>query len=301
MKHIKIGIALLALALLAGCAGEAVPPEQAGGGDISLSQPPPEEPAEIIEADWSSQFDGLTGAAVLYDPEENSYWVYNPALANTRRSPCSTFKIIASLIGLETGTIDPEDSVRAWSGEVFWNEDWNRDLDFESAFRFSCVWYFRQVTDEIGKAAIQQGLDALQYGNCDCSDWEGRSNTNNDNRALTGFWLESSLKISPREQADVMYKLFGGQSDVSPQTLAWLERVMLCLEESRDGLGLYGKTGMGKAEGVVVDAWFTGFADLEGKRVYFCVYLGESPGKDVSSSKAKEIAVSLLSSYSAAV
>lgn len=301
MKHIKIGIALLALALLAGCAGEAVPPEQAGGGDISLSQPPPEEPAEIIEADWSSQFDGLTGAAVLYDPEENSYWVYNPALANTRRSPCSTFKIIASLIGLETGTIDPEDSVRAWSGEVFWNEDWNRDLDFESAFRFSCVWYFRQVTDEIGKAAIQRGLDALQYGNCDCSDWEGRSNTNNDNRALTGFWLESSLKISPREQADVMYKLFGGQSDYSPQTLAWLERVMLCLEESRDGLGLYGKTGMGKAEGVVVDAWFTGFADLEGKRVYFCVYLGESPGKDVSSSKAKEIAVSLLSSYSAAV
>ncbi len=301
MKHIKIGIALLALALLAGCAGEAVPPEQAGGGDISLSQPPPEEPAEIIEADWSSQFDGLTGAAVLYDPEENSYWVYNPALANTRRSPCSTFKIIASLIGLETGTIDPEDSVRAWSGEVFWNEDWNRDLDFESAFRFSCVWYFRQVTDEIGKAAIQRGLDALQYGNCDCSDWEGRSNTNNDNRALTGFWLESSLKISPREQADVMYKLFGGQSDASPQTLAWLERVMLCLEESRDGLGLYGKTGMGKAEGVVVDAWFTGFADLEGKRVYFCVYLGESPGKDVSSSKSKEIAVSLLSSYSAAV
>ena len=31
---------------------------------------------------------------------------------------------------------------------------------------------------------------------------------------------------------------------------------------------------MGKAEGIVVDAWFTGFAEtLEGNK-YFCVYLG---------------------------
>ena len=47
---------------------------------------------------------------------------------------------------------------------------------------------------------MQKELDKLQYGNCDISDWEGRLNTNNSNRALTGFWIESSLMISPKEQ-----------------------------------------------------------------------------------------------------
>ena len=51
---------------------------------------------------------------------------------------------------------------------------------------------------------------------------------------------------------------------------------------------------MGKAQGVVVDAWFTGFADVASKRIYFCVYLGESQGMDVSSAKAREIATQII-------
>ena len=58
-----------------------------------------------------------------------------------------------------------------------------------------------------------------------------------------------------------------------------------------------GKTGMGKTQGVVVDAWYTGFADKEGRMVYFCVYLGKTDNKNVSSSVAKEIAVRLISDF----
>ena len=96
-----------------------------------------------METDWSEYFQGLNGAAVLYDAEENKYCVYNPELAETRSSPCSTFKIISSLLALENGVIDPENSIREWSGEYFWNGEWNRDIGFEDAFRTSCVWYFR--------------------------------------------------------------------------------------------------------------------------------------------------------------
>ena len=64
--------------------------------------------------------------------------------------------------------------------------------------------YYRQVVDDIGKDMMQKELDKLQYGNCDISDWEGRLNTNNNNRALTGFWIQSSLLISPKEQVEVM-------------------------------------------------------------------------------------------------
>ncbi len=54
---------------------------------------------------------------------------------------------------------------------------------------------------------------------------------------------------------------------------------------------------MGKTDGIVVDAWFTGFAEgLEGN-LYFCVRLGRTDDRDVSSSLAKEIAVRLVSDH----
>lgn len=260
---------------------------------------------QTVEADWSEYFDGMNGAAVLYDASAQQYTVYNASLAGTRRSPCSTFKIISSLIGLESGVIDPKQSVRTWSGETFWNENWNHDIGFDEAFRTSCVWYFREVTDEIGQERMQEEIDRLLYGNRDISDWEGNLNTNNGNRALTGFWIESSLAISPREQTEVMERIFGQTSVYSEETQEELKRVMLVQEdadtdedeEKRTDVSVYGKTGMGMAYGTVVDAWFTGFAERGEERVYFCVYLGQTDDKDVSSVAAKEIAIRLAERY----
>ncbi len=186
--------------------------------------------------------------------------------------------------------------MRSWSGEIFWNEDWNRDIDFDKAFKASCVWYFREVINDIGPELMQQGVDQLLYGNRDISDWEGRENTNNNNRALTGFWLESSLLVSPKEQAEVMERIFGKDSVYSEKTRDELKKVML-VEESGSDILVYGKTGMGKTEGVVVDAWFTGFAQKEGETIYFCVYLGRTDDKNVSSAGAKEIAIRLVEDY----
>ena len=106
---------------------------------------------------------------------------------------------------------------------------------------------------------MQKELDKLQYGNCDISDWEGRLNTNNNNRALTGFWLESSLMISPKEQVEVMERIFGDNSGYSEETQNELKQVMLVSEQERTDISIYGKTGMGKAEGIVADAsWKNG-------------------------------------------
>ena len=257
---------------------------------------PPAEP-QTMDEDWSTYFGGLTGAAVIYDRAENRYAVYNGELAGTRRSPCSTFKIISSLIGLEQGIILPDDSVRTWSGEMFWNEDWNRDIGFEDAFRTSCVWYFREVIDEIGRETMQKELEKLAYGNCDISDWKGEQNTNNSNRALTGFWIESSLKISPKEQTEVMERIFGENSTYSEETIEILKEVMRLPEEYGTDIPVYGKTGMGKTDGITVDAWFTGFAETSEEPVYFCVYLGQSEERDVTSAAARDIAVQIISDY----
>ena len=78
---------------------------------------------------------------------------------NEKSEPASITKIMTALIALENGIILPEDSTRTWSGERFWNEDWNKDIDFREAFRTSCVWYFRQVIDDIGKDRMQKELE----------------------------------------------------------------------------------------------------------------------------------------------
>ncbi len=183
---------------------------------------------------------------------------------------------------------------------MFWNEDWNKDIDFKEAFHSSCVWYFREVVDDIGKDTMQKELDKLRYGNCDISDWNGSRNTNNNNRALTGFWIESSLLISPKEQTEVMERIFGDNAAYSAETQNELKQVMLVSNQDKANSVIYGKTGMGKAEGVVVDAWFTGFAESAENAeriVYFCVYLGRTDDKEVSSSLAREIAVRLVEDY----
>lgn len=251
----------------------------------------------IMDVDWSDYFEEINGSAVIYNPAEHSYQIYNQELANTRRSPCSTFKIISSLIALEKGIVEPDNSTRTWSGEIFWNEDWNKDIDFYSAFHASCVWYFREVVDEIGKDIMQDELKQLQYGNCDISVWDGQLNPNNSNPVLTGFWIESSLLISPKEQTEVMSRIFGDDTAYAEAARNQLKQAMLQSELTNSNISIYGKTGMGKSHGIVVDAWFTGFAETAGKRIYFCVYLGETEDKNVSSTKAKEIAAEIVSAY----
>lgn len=251
----------------------------------------------ITEVDLSDYFDKINGAAVIYDPTKNNYQIYNQESAFTERSPCSTFKIISSLIALENGIINPDDSTRTWSEEIFPNEEWNQDIDFSDAFHASCVWYFREIINEIGKDTIQKELNKLEYGNCDVSDWEGRLNTNNNNPALTGFWIESSLLISPKEQVEVMERIFGDNTAYSEKTLEQLKQVMLLPDQGESDISIYGKTGMGTLHGIVVDSWYTGFADSADKRIYFCVYLGETDNKEVSSAKAREIAIKIIDDY----
>ena len=122
-------------------------------------------------------------------------------------------------------------------------------------------------------------------------------NTNNNNRALTGFWIESSLMISPREQVEVMERIFGSGSDYSEETRNELKKVMRLPEQEKSGISVYGKTGLGVTDGITVDAWFTGFAERAEGNVYFCVRLGRTDGMDVSSTLAKEIAMKIVSDY----
>ena len=76
-----------------------------------------------------------------------------------------------------------------------------------------------------------------------------------------------------------------------------LKKVMLVEGQGPEDITVYGKTGMGMDQGIVVDAWFTGFAEKDGETVYFCVHLGRTDGREVSSPAAREIAFQIIHDY----
>lgn len=247
-------------------------------------------PIIINDKDYSLYFNGFSGSAVFFSPTKNTYNIFNSDLAQKRYSPCSTFKIISSIVGLENGVINPNNSTRKWNGETFWNSGWNRDIDFNDAFKTSCVWYFREVADDIGKELMQESLNNLSYGNVDISNWEGQIS---HNRKLSGFWLESSLKISPKEQTEVLAKIFEEPNEFNMNNLALLKTVMMVEQDNPDYV-IYGKTGTGMFNNKLLDAWFVGFFTKGDENTYFAIHLGETDNPKASSALAKEIAIKII-------
>lgn len=201
-------------------------------------------------------------------------------------SPLSTFKIVSTLAGLECDILKDEKTTMEYSGVEYPIAEWNGDLTLEEAFQTSCIWYFRQVADCVGQENMRSLLNELQYGNCDISEWDG-SNVN-PLPELNGFWLDSSLKISPLQQIQVLSYIFDSETSFEDSNLKVLKDVMY-VAELENGI-LYGKTGTGADK-----AWFVGFMEQNGKKIYLAVYLEDTQNEDdISGVKAREIATILL-------
>ncbi|OJT75779.1 hypothetical protein BM530_11520, partial [Clostridioides difficile] len=98
---------------------------------------------KINMVDYSDCFEGISGGAIFYNTKNKEYNIYNKELIETRRSPCSTFKIVSTLIGLEKGVINSKESVMGYDGTEYPNKNWNKNLSLEEAFKESCVWYYK--------------------------------------------------------------------------------------------------------------------------------------------------------------
>lgn len=245
-----------------------------------------------VEINLQEYFDGVNGTAIFYYPESDTYAVYQKELSEKRSSPCSTFKIFSTYVGLDMGVIQMNDSVRTWNGTTYWYEPWNRDIGLPDAFRQSCVWYYRQVIDDIGQPVMQAHIDEMNYGNRDISDWQGDLNEGEPLAELKGFWLESSLKISPKEQIQVLRRIM--EHPEKGELANTLKLLMLTRDDAATGLKVYGKTGFGRVDGKNTDAWFVGLYERDGKTAYFALRLDDPDNPRATSDKAKAIALSII-------
>lgn len=255
----------------------------------------PESPV-IVKEDYSDCFEGQTGCAVFYNSRTNTYHIYQEEMASVRVSPCSTFKVVSTLIGLEEGVVESEESKMGYDGTIYVNTAWNQDLNLKEAFQKSCVWYYRKLLDQVGQEKVKKWVDALHYGNCDISQWKGDGSVNGGTEQLNGFWLESSLEISAREQTEVLARIFDGNTEFREEHISMLRELMKTEDEDQCGIRIYGKTGTGQ-NGNHANAWYVGMAVNGEETNYFAVRLTAAKDSRITGADAKNKATRIIHQY----
>lgn len=221
------------------------------------------------EADLRGFFGEYSGAFVLYDYNNKFYIRHNEEQCNTKYSPCSTFKIPNSLIGLETGVIKDENFVLQWDSVARNREELNMDHDLRSAIKHSVVWYYQELARKVGEEKMRYYIDTLNYGNKDISG------------GIDKFWLDNSLKISAEEQVQFLYKLYTDSLPFSKRNMDIVKNIII-QDTMENGAVFSGKTGSNGSD----LGWFVGTVQL-GSNLY--VFATNIVGDGANGMKAKDI------------
>ncbi|MGH2564212.1 MAG: class D beta-lactamase [Ginsengibacter sp.] len=205
----------------------------------------------------------VEGCFALLNNGSGDFTIYN--LSRYRDSnylPASTFKIVNSLIGLQTGKISSDSMVIKWDGIKRSVDAWNKDLTMYEAFRVSAVPYYQEVARRIGKDSMQAWLDTLGYG------------TKKIKSRIDSFWLDNSLKITSDEQLGLVKRLFFDQLPFYKYNQEIVKKAMLF--ENNSNYKLSYKTGWGLNEKGDNIGWMLGWIE-ENNHPYFFVLNLQSP------------------------
>jgi len=209
---------------------------------------------------------GVKGCFGLFNNSENNFIIYNlPRYRDSSYTPASTFKIVNSLIGIQTGAIKNENMVIPWDGVTRPVAECNKDLTMKEAFEVSSVPYYQEVARRIGRERMKQWIDTLGYGNRDISG------------PIDSFWLNNHMKIKPDEELGLVKKLYFNQLPFFKSTQETVQSVML--REQNTNYKLSYKTGWGNLENGHGLGWIVGWIE-ENRHPYFFVLNIESANSD---------------------
>lgn len=240
----------------------------------------------VLDNSFKKHFDrySVTGSIVIYDLSKRTYYYFDEARTRKRFSPASTFKIFNSLVGLETGVIPDTSYVIPWDSVRRGNyAPWNRSNSLKSAFKYSVVWYYRELARRVGKERMQSYLSINKYGNGSIRD------------SLDGFWLADlggRLAISQVEQIAFLRKLYGERLKFSKRAQRLVKSIML-MEEADSHL-LYAKTGMSSSDGLS-QGWYVGWVETHEDVYFFATHIESADAMVILSGARQGVTKSILS------
>lgn len=198
----------------------------------------------------------VTGCFAVFNNGQGNFNIYNlERFRDSAYTPASTFKIVNSLIGLQTGKILNTKMIIPWDGIKRENQEWNSDLTMEQAFKTSCVPYYQEVARRIGKETMQKWLDSLSYG------------SKKINTKVDSFWLDNSLKVKADEQLGLVKRLYFEQLPFNKTTMQAVKQVMVQEVDSTHTLAY--KTGWGFTEKGRSIGWVVGWIEQEKHPSFF--------------------------------
>ena len=223
--------------------------------------------------DLKAYFDsaGVTGTFGLFDNGQGNFVIYNLSrFRDSAYTPASTFKIVNSLIGIETGRVKDDSTVFKYDSTLHGRNECNEDMSMYRAFRLSCPPFYRQLARRIGKDTMQHWLDTLGYGRK-----KGRFVITNN---LDTFWLNNDIKITADEELGLVKKLYFDQLPFQKRSQQIVRRMMLW--ENNSNYKLSYKTGWGTPENGHDLGWIVGWIE-ENNHPYFFVLQLESTDRKI--------------------
>lgn len=201
---------------------------------------------------------GVNGSTTVYDYQNRTWFYTDSADAVVETLPASTFKIVNSLIALETGAVEDEEQVIPHDGtehKLFGKpyDKWNQDMDMRTAFAYSAIWFYEELAARVGRSKYQDILEEIGYGNGDLSEVQ------ND------FWNQGNFAVSPKNQIEFLVKLFEKNLPFSSQNIRVVKNMMV--SDMDDESVWRGKTGWAQKDGKDI-GWWVGYVTTNGY-VYF--------------------------------
>jgi beta-lactamase class D len=172
---------------------------------------------------------GVVGTFVHFDGASDTFTLVDRERAQRRTVPASTFKIVNSLIALETGVVADENEVIPYGGKPQPFPAWEKDMAIAEALPVSNVPVYQEIARRVGPGRYRDWLEDLDYGNADIGD------------RIDDFWLDGPLAISAMEQAVLLDRLGRRELPLSRRAQDIVARITRL--DARDGRTLHGKTG----------------------------------------------------------
>ena len=220
------------------------------------------------QINWNKPFEdcGIKGSITIFDYQRNTWMSNDIKDSQFATLPASTFKIVNTLIALETGVVKDEEEIIPWITDYDTLKYSHRpniyhSMSMKEAFRLSAGWAYVELAKKIGKARYKDYLTRIGYGNVDLSIDD------------PDFWNFGDFAISPTNQVEVLIDIYEENLPFSENSFKILKEMMIV--EKTDAYTLRAKTGWTR-DGGKDTGWWVGYIEKAENTYFFATRLIKS-------------------------
>lgn len=171
-----------------------------------------------------------SGVFIIYDGKD--YYSNDFTKANKRILPASAFKLFNALIALNESVVKNTNEIfYHYKDEKVFLPSWKNDASLALAMQRSQVPAYKELARKIGLEKMQKNLNKLNYGNQKISK-------------IDEFWIDDSLQISLKEQANLLFELANLKLDYPKNIQKEIINIIKLSENNH--YEFFAKTGWGK-------------------------------------------------------